>query len=98
MGGIFRDYNQTQINQIQVSKQADVLALFFLLEDLFPREVKAATWDYYSERTIHDSSLSLCTHAVLAADMRAPANFLCCPMIIRNGCGSWGFSARCFRR
>ena len=70
VGGIFRDYNQTQINQIQVSKQADVLALFFLLEDLFPREVKAAAWDYYSERTIHDSSLSLCTHAVLAADMR----------------------------
>lgn len=70
VGGIFHDYNQTQINQIQVSKQADVLVLLFLLEDLFPREVKAATWDYYSERTIHDSSLSLCTHAVLAADMR----------------------------
>lgn len=70
VGGIFHDYNQTQINQLQVSKQADVLALFFLLEDLFPREVKTATWDYYSERTIHDSSLSLCTHAVLAADMR----------------------------
>lgn len=70
VGGIFHDYNQTQINQIQVSKQADALALLFLLEDLFPREVKTATWDYYSERTIHDSSLSLCTHAALAADMR----------------------------
>lgn len=70
VGGIFRDYNLTQINQIQVSKQADVLILFFLLEDLFPHEVKAATWAYYSARTTHDSSLSLCTHAVLAADMR----------------------------
>ena len=30
VGGIFHDYNQTQINQLQVSKQADVLALFFL--------------------------------------------------------------------
>lgn len=70
VGGIFRDYNLTQINQIQVSKQADVLVLFFLLEDLFPHEVKAATWAYYSARTTHDSSLSLCTHAVLAADMR----------------------------
>ncbi len=70
VNGIFRDYNLTQINQIQVSKQADVLVLFFLLEELFPHEVKAATWEYYAARTLHDSSLSLCTHAVLAADMR----------------------------
>ncbi|MCC8066008.1 MAG: glycoside hydrolase family 65 protein [Clostridiales bacterium] len=70
VNGLFRDYNLTQINQIQVSKQADVLVLFFLLEDLFPHEVKAATWEYYAARTLHDSSLSLCTHAVLAADMR----------------------------
>lgn len=69
VNGIFRDYNLTQINQIQVSKQADVLVLFFLLEDLFPHEVKIATWEYYAARTTHDSSLSLCTHAVLAADM-----------------------------
>lgn len=32
--------------------------------------MKEATWAYYSARTTHDSSLSLCTHAVLAADMR----------------------------
>ena len=70
VGGISRDYNLKQINQIQVSKQADVLVLFFLLEDLFPPEVKKATWAYYSARTLHDSSLSLCTHAVLAADMK----------------------------
>ena len=70
VNGIFRDYNLTQINQIQVSKQADVLVLFFLLEDLFPAEVKKATWAYYAARTLHDSSLSLCTHAVLAADMK----------------------------
>ncbi len=70
VGGILRDYNMPQISQIQVSKQADVLVLFFLLEDLFPKEVKAATWEYYAARTIHDSSLSRCTHSVLAADMR----------------------------
>ncbi|MCD8301321.1 MAG: glycoside hydrolase family 65 protein [Clostridiales bacterium] len=70
VGGIMRDYNLTQINQIQVSKQADVLVLFFLMEDLFPHQVKEATWKYYAERTLHDSSLSLCSHAVLAADMR----------------------------
>ncbi len=69
IGGIMRDYNLEQINQIQVSKQADVLVLFFLLEDQFTPEVKAATWKYYEQRTIHDSSLSLSTHAVLACDM-----------------------------
>lgn len=72
IGGIMRDYNLEQINQIQVSKQADVLVLFFLLEDQFTPEVKAATWKYYEQRTIHDSSLSLSTHAVLACDMGEP--------------------------
>ncbi len=69
VGGITRDYNLEQINQIQVSKQADVLVLFFLLENEFSPEVKAATWKYYEPRTLHDSSLSLSTHAVLACDM-----------------------------
>ena len=69
VAGIMKDYNLEQIQHIQVCKQADCLVLFFLLEDLFPAEVKKASWDYYIERTLHDSSLSLSTHAVLAADM-----------------------------
>ena len=67
---IFRDYNLVQVNGIQVSKQADVLVLFLLMENLFSPEVKQANWDYYEPRTLHDSSLSLSTHAVLAADMK----------------------------
>ncbi len=70
VAGIMRDYSLPEINEIQVSKQADVLVLFFLLEDQFPKEVKEATWEYYAPRCLHDSSLSKCTHAVLAADMR----------------------------
>lgn len=69
VGGITRDYNLEQINQIQVSKQADCLVLFFLLENEFPPEVKKASWEYYEKRTLHDSSLSLSTHSVLASDM-----------------------------
>ncbi|HCT93134.1 MAG TPA: family 65 glycosyl hydrolase [Lachnospiraceae bacterium] len=69
VGGITRDYNLEQINRIQVSKQADVLVLFFLLEDIFPQEVKKASWKHYEARTLHDSSLSLSTHSVLACDM-----------------------------
>ncbi len=72
VGGIMKDYNQDQITKIQVSKQADVMVLFYLLEDLFPREVKLASWDYYEPRCLHDSSLSLSTHSVLASDIGDP--------------------------
>ena len=54
---------------MQVTKQADVMMLFFLLEDQFSRAVKRASWDYYEPRTLHDSSLSLSTHSVLACDI-----------------------------
>ncbi|MBQ6314790.1 MAG: glycoside hydrolase family 65 protein [Mogibacterium sp.] len=69
VGGIMKDYNLEQIQNIQVCKQADCLVLFYLLEDEFSPEVKKASWDYYVERTLHDSSLSLSTHSVMAADM-----------------------------
>ena len=69
VGGIMKDYNLEQIQNIQVCKQADCLVLFYLLEDEFPPEVKKASWDYYVERTLHDSSLSLSTHSVMACDM-----------------------------
>lgn len=69
VGGIYKDYNQEQINKIQVSKQADVMVLFYLLEDLFSQEVKRASYDYYERHTLHDSSLSLSTHSVLACDI-----------------------------
>jgi hypothetical glycosyl hydrolase len=70
VGELFRDFNLVQVNEMQVSKQADVLILFLLMEHLFSPEVKKASWDYYEPRTLHDSSLSLSTHTVLAADMR----------------------------
>ena len=69
VGSMFRDYNLTQVNKIQVSKQADIMVLFYLLEDLFSAEVKKANWEYYEPKTLHDSSLSLSTHSVLASDM-----------------------------
>ena len=72
VGGIYKDYNQEQITKIQVSKQADVMVLFLLLEELFPNQVKLASWDYYEPRCLHDSSLSLSTHSILASDIGDP--------------------------
>lgn len=69
VGSIYRDYNQEQITHMQVSKQADILIMFLLLEDQFSAEVKKANWNYYEPRALHDSSLSLSTHCILANDM-----------------------------
>ncbi len=69
VGGIYKDYNQEQIIRMQVTKQADVMVLFYLLEEQFSYAVKKASWDYYEPRTLHDSSLSLSTHSVLACDI-----------------------------
>ena len=69
VGTLGKDYNVDGINNIQVSKQADIMALFYLLEDLFEKDVKIANWNYYEPKTLHDSSLSLSTHCVLANDL-----------------------------
>ncbi len=69
VGLIFKDYNLEQVNNIQVSKQADIMILFYLLESLFTKEVKTANWSYYEPKTLHDSSLSLSTHSILASDL-----------------------------
>ena len=69
VGSLFQDYNLHQVNQIQVSKQASVVMLMYLLEHKFSPEIKQANYEYYEPRTLHDSSLSLSTHAILAADI-----------------------------
>mgnify|MGYP002575884115 FL=1 len=73
VGSLFRDYNLEQVNHMQVSKQADIMILFLLMEDLFSLDVKKANWDYYEPKTTHDSSLSLSTHVILANDMKDKA-------------------------
>ncbi|MEK5038237.1 glycoside hydrolase family 65 protein [Sporosarcina sp. FSL K6-3457] len=73
---IYRDYNPEQINALQVTKQADTLIIFYLLQQTFLHDdiriseaVKQANFNYYEPRTLHDSSLSLVTHAILANDL-----------------------------
>ena len=69
VGSLFRDYNLDQVNDMQITKQADVLLLLLLHEDLFEKELKLKNFDYYEPKTTHDSSLSLSTHAILSADL-----------------------------
>lgn len=69
VGSIFLDYNLDQINEIMVTKQASVVMLMYLLEYKFDAAVKQANYEFYEPRTLHDSSLSLSIHAVLASDI-----------------------------
>lgn len=66
VGTIFHDYSLSQINHMQVSKQADVLMLWHLFPELFSNDTLMTNFDYYESKTLHDSSLSLSTHAILA--------------------------------
>jgi hypothetical glycosyl hydrolase len=69
IGSLFLDYSLSQVGKMQVSKQASVVMLMYLLEHKFSREVKQANYNYYESRTLHDSSLSFSTHSILANDM-----------------------------
>lgn len=72
VGTLFYDYNLEQVNKLQVTKQADVLILIYLLEQVdkrFTKEIKEANFNYYEPKTLHDSSLSLSTHAIMANDL-----------------------------
>ena len=64
-----QDYKNLSYSKLQVSKQADVMVLFILLEDLFSEKVKRTNFYYYEPRCVHESSLSLCSYSILAADV-----------------------------
>lgn len=48
-------------------KQADVLQGLYTFEDQFDLETIRRNFDFYEPRTVHESSLSPCVHAILAA-------------------------------
>jgi len=51
-------------------KQADVLQGIYLFEDDFDQACLRRNFDYYEARTVHESSLSSCVHAILAARLK----------------------------
>ena len=48
-------------------KQADTLQGFYIFEDEFDTETIRRHFDFYEPRTVHESSLSPCVHAIVAA-------------------------------
>lgn len=72
VGTIFNDYSMEQINGIQVSKQADIVLLLYLLEDLFDVPTRSKNYEYYEKHTLHDSSLSMAMHSLAANRLGHP--------------------------
>ena len=64
---VLRDYSRKQIEEMQVLKQADTVMLLNMFPTLFSPEVVRKNVRYYEARTIHDSSLSYCAHALACA-------------------------------
>ena len=60
---ILTDYSRSEVIDMQVLKQADVVMLLNLFPGLFDKKTVQKNVDYYERHTIHDSSLSLCAHA-----------------------------------
>ncbi len=58
-----RDYAKTQL-----IKQGDVVIFLYLLSGAFSAKAKKKNYEYYLERTLHKSSLSIATYAIMAID------------------------------
>jgi maltose phosphorylase len=50
-------------------KQADVLQGLYFFEDQYDIETIRRNYDFYEPRTVHESSLSPCVHAIIAAKL-----------------------------
>jgi len=50
-------------------KQADVLQGIYFFEDQYDTDTIRRNFDFYEPRTVHESSLSPCVHAILAAKL-----------------------------
>ncbi len=59
-------------NTHRVVKQADIVLAMLLLQDEFSREQMTAAYDFYEPITVHFSSLSYCSHSILAAIIGRP--------------------------
>ena len=66
---ISKDFNMEQLNQYMVSKQADTVMLLLLLGGQFDEETRRKNFVFYESTTLHDSSLSKSTHAIVASDL-----------------------------
>ena len=56
------------LGKTSLIKQADVVILLYLLDDVFSLKTKIANYNFYIQRTVHKSSLSPSIHSLLASE------------------------------
>ena len=66
---IHQNWSWDRILRSVFIKQADVLQGLYFFEDHFDQETLAKNFDFYEPRTVHESSLSPCVHAIQAAKL-----------------------------
>ena len=66
---IYKDYTTEEKQKIMVSKQADLIQLCVLMPDLFPADIVRKNFDFYEDKCLHDSSLSLSAFAMVATKL-----------------------------
>lgn len=64
-----RNWSWDRILRSCFLKQADVLQGLYFLGHLYDRGTKKRNFDFYEPMTVHESSLSPCVHAILAAEI-----------------------------
>ncbi len=64
---ILLDYSRDEVVNMQILKQADIVMLLNLIPQLFDKEIIKENVRFYENRTVHDSSLSYCAHAIASA-------------------------------
>ena len=69
VGTVFHDYSGEDVQGMQAGKQADIVELLYLMEDITTPDNKAKNYVYYEARTLHDSSLSKAIHSITACDL-----------------------------
>ncbi len=65
-----RNLKTEELEKTQLVKQADVLMLLYLFDDVFNQSTKIANYNFYISRTIHKSSLSPPVHSLLACKIQ----------------------------
>ena len=66
---IWQNWSWDRILRSCFIKQADVLQGLYFLEHEYDEDTIRRNFDFYEPRTVHESSLSPCVHAILAAKL-----------------------------
>ncbi|MBQ9210061.1 MAG: family 65 glycosyl hydrolase [Clostridia bacterium] len=81
---LYSHWSYDRIYRTDMIKQPDVLMFLYLYNSSFAEEIKRINYEFYQQRTIHESSLSPAIHSILAAELGK----------IEEATGFFGFATR----